>query len=62
VLHLEVEHVWSDDEHLPEEVHRPNDEDQRATFVTVSQVRVVRSFPSVFSMSVMKTGPFGLGT
>lgn len=35
--------------------------DYRATLVTVSQVRVVTAFPKVFSMSVMKTGPFGFG-
>jgi hypothetical protein len=33
-----------------------------ASFVTVSQVRVVMSLPKVFWRSVMKTGPFGLGT
>lgn len=33
-----------------------------ATFLTVSQVRVVTSWPKVFSMSVMNTAPFGLGT
>jgi len=33
-----------------------------ATFMTVSQVRVVTSFPNVFSMSVMNTGPRGPGT
>lgn len=35
---------------------------QRATFATVSQVRVVSSLPNVFSMSVMNTGPLGFGT
>lgn len=35
---------------------------QRATFVTVSHVRVVSSFPKVRSISVMKSGPFGSGT
>jgi hypothetical protein len=34
----------------------------RASFTTVSQVRVVTSLPSVFSISVMKTGPFGVRT
>ena len=29
---------------------------------TVSQVRVVTSLSNVFSISVMKTGPLGLGT
>src|SRR2546426_6802394 len=33
----------------------------RATFATVSHVRVVRSFPNVFWIRVMNTGPFGLG-
>lgn len=33
-----------------------------ATFLTVSQVRVVTSLPNVFSMSDMNTGPRGLGT
>jgi hypothetical protein len=33
-----------------------------ATLRTVSQVRVVTSFPNAFSMSVMKTGPRGPGT
>src|SRR5439155_1442370 len=34
---------------------------QRATFATVSHVRVVWSLPNVFSISVMNTGPFGFG-
>ncbi len=34
----------------------------RATRATVSQVRVVSSFPNVRSISVMNTGPLGLGT
>ena len=34
----------------------------RATLVTVSQVRVVSSFPNVRSINVMKTAPLGLGT
>ena len=34
---------------------------QRATFATVSHVRVVRSFPNVFSISDMNTGPLGFG-
>ena len=33
----------------------------RATLATVSQVRVVTSLPKVFSISVMKTAPLGLG-
>lgn len=32
------------------------------TFFTVSHVRVVISFPNVFSISVMNTGPRGPGT
>ena len=33
----------------------------RATFLTMSQVRVVTFTPNVRSMSVMNTGPFGPG-
>src|SRR5206468_1564534 len=33
----------------------------QATFETVCQVRVVTSLPKVFSISVMKTGPLGVG-
>jgi hypothetical protein len=34
----------------------------RATFFTVSQVRVVTSCPKVFSIKDMNTGPFGVET
>jgi len=34
---------------------------QRATFATVSHVRVVTALPKVFSISVMKTAPLGFG-
>jgi hypothetical protein len=33
----------------------------RATLDTVSQVRVVTSFPNIRSIIVMKTGPLGVG-
>ena len=33
-----------------------------AHFFTVSQVRVVTSTPKTFAMSIMNTGPLGLGT